>query len=75
MHTVMHAVSHARYSAPLSLYIRRVVCAAGVLTKLDIMDRGTDALPMLRNETLPLRLGYIAVVNRSQQDIQQVRSN
>jgi replication fork clamp-binding protein CrfC len=51
------------------------VCAAGVLTKLDIMDRGTDALPMLRNETLPLRLGYIAVVNRSQQDIQQARSN
>ena len=44
---------------------------AGVLTKLDIMDRGTDALPMLRNQTLPLRLGYIATINRSQQDIQQ----
>jgi replication fork clamp-binding protein CrfC len=44
---------------------------AGVLTKLDIMDRGTDALPMLRNDVLPLRLGYIAVINRSQADIQQ----
>jgi hypothetical protein len=43
----------------------------GVLTKLDIMDRGTDALAMLRNEVLPLRLGYIAIINRSQQDIQQ----
>lgn len=35
------------------------------------MDKGTNALSMLRNEVLPLRLGYIAVVNRSQQDIQQ----
>lgn len=42
---------------------------AGVLTKLDIMDRGTDALRMLRNEVLPLRLGYTAVINRSQADI------
>lgn len=35
------------------------------------MDKGTNALSMLRNEVLPLRLGYIAVVNRSQQDIQE----
>ena len=35
------------------------------------MDRGTDALPMLRNQVFPLRLGYVAVVNRSQQDIQR----
>jgi replication fork clamp-binding protein CrfC len=44
---------------------------AGVLTKLDIMDRGTNALGMLHNDVLPLRLGYIAVVNRSQYDIQE----
>jgi hypothetical protein len=43
----------------------------GVLTKLDIMDRGTNALGMLHNDVLPLRLGYIAVVNRSQYDIQE----
>eukprot|EP00892_Ulva_mutabilis_P006287 jgi/Ulvmu1/402/UM001_0409.1 len=43
----------------------------GVLTKIDIMDRGTNALSMLRNEVLPLRLGYTAVVNRSQHDIQE----
>ncbi|WIA15453.1 hypothetical protein OEZ85_002099 [Tetradesmus obliquus] len=41
----------------------------GVLTKLDIMDRGTNALPALRNLVVPLRLGYVAVVNRSQADI------
>ncbi len=32
---------------------------AGVLTKLDIMDRGTDAVAVLKNEVVPLRLGYI----------------
>lgn len=42
-----------------------------MLTKLDIMDKGTDALGMLANDVLPLRLGYIAVINRSQQDIQR----
>ena len=43
----------------------------GVLTKLDLMDVGTDALPILRNETYPLALGYVAVVNRSQADLKQ----
>jgi dynamin 1-like protein len=40
-----------------------------VLTKLDIMDRGTDASAVLRNEAVPLRLGYIGVINRSQHDL------
>ncbi|CAG9463279.1 unnamed protein product [Pedinophyceae sp. YPF-701] len=42
----------------------------GVLTKVDLMDRGTDAAAALRNEVVPLKLGYIAVVNRSQHDVQ-----
>jgi dynamin 1-like protein len=46
----------------------------GVITKLDIMDRGTDACAYLRGEVVPLRLGYIGVVNRCQQDIAQRRS-
>lgn len=41
----------------------------GVLTKLDIMDHGTDARNILDGKLLPLRRGYIGVVNRSQQDI------
>eukprot|EP01025_Chloroclados_australasicus_P048702 TRINITY_DN5525_c0_g1_i1.p1 TRINITY_DN5525_c0_g1~~TRINITY_DN5525_c0_g1_i1.p1 ORF type:complete len:875 (+),score=94.34 TRINITY_DN5525_c0_g1_i1:191-2626(+) len=41
----------------------------GVLTKLDIMDHGTNAVDILRNKKYPLRLGYIGVVNRSQMDI------
>ena len=47
---------------------------AGVLTKLDIMDKGTDASAMMRNQIVPLRLGYIGMVNRSQMDINMKRS-
>ncbi|XAR53012.1 hypothetical protein NMG60_11021389 [Bertholletia excelsa] len=46
----------------------------GVITKLDIMDRGTDARNFLLGKVIPLRLGYIGVVNRSQEDIIQNRS-
>ncbi len=39
--------------------VRMALGGAGVLTKLDIMDRGTNALRVLKNEVVPLRLGYI----------------
>ncbi|EFP11362.1 hypothetical protein CRE_13811 [Caenorhabditis remanei] len=41
----------------------------GVLTKLDLMDEGTDAREILDNKLLPLRRGYVGVVNRGQKDI------
>lgn len=41
----------------------------GVLTKLDLMDNGTHALDILTGRVYPLKLGFIGVVNRSQQDI------
>uniref|UniRef100_A0A6U4D9N5 Dynamin-type G domain-containing protein n=1 Tax=Phaeomonas parva TaxID=124430 RepID=A0A6U4D9N5_9STRA len=41
----------------------------GVITKLDLMDPGTDASEMLQNRIIPLRLGYVGVVNRGQRDI------
>ncbi|VDM59015.1 unnamed protein product [Angiostrongylus costaricensis] len=41
----------------------------GVLTKLDLMDEGTDAREILENRLFPLRRGYIGVVNRGQKDI------
>ncbi|AES90601.2 dynamin 3A-like protein [Medicago truncatula] len=46
----------------------------GVITKLDIMDRGTDARNLLLGKVIPLRLGYVGVVNRSQEDILTNRS-
>ena len=41
----------------------------GVLTKLDIMDEGTNARKALLNEEIPLKLGYVGVKNRSKQDL------
>ncbi|KAF8515920.1 Dynamin central region-domain-containing protein [Gautieria morchelliformis] len=46
----------------------------GVLTKLDLMDAGTNALDVLTGRVYPLKLGFIGVVNRSQQDINSERS-
>ncbi|XWS17882.1 hypothetical protein CRYUN_Cryun33cG0106600 [Craigia yunnanensis] len=46
----------------------------GVITKLDIMDRGTNACNFLLGRVVPLKLGYIGVVNRSQEDINKSRS-
>lgn len=43
----------------------------GVLTKVDIMDHGTDCCDILNNKVIPLRRGYIAVINRSQKDISE----
>jgi replication fork clamp-binding protein CrfC len=42
----------------------------GCITKIDIMDRGTDARNLLLNKgEVPLKLGYIGIKNRSQADI------
>ncbi|KAL0585757.1 hypothetical protein ABG067_004480 [Albugo candida] len=41
----------------------------GVLTKIDLMDEGTDALEMLQGRIISLRRGFVGVVNRSQADI------
>ena len=41
----------------------------GVLTKIDIMDPGTDARKILLNQEIPLKLGYVGVRNRSKQDL------
>lgn len=42
-----------------------------LLLQLDIMDRGTDARNFLLGKVVPLRLGYVGVVNRSQEVIFQ----
>lgn len=53
------------FPPPLPLGVRTI----GVLTKLDLMDEGTDARDILENKVFSLRRGYIGVVNRSQKDI------
>lgn len=46
----------------------------GVLSKLDLMDQGTNALDILKGNIYPLKLGFIGIVNRSQQDITENKS-
>lgn len=40
-----------------------------VVTKLDLMDAGTDAMDVLCGRIIPVKLGIIGLVNRSQADI------
>lgn len=61
------ALKLARHVDPMG---RRTI---GVLTKLDLMDHGTNALDILAGRVYPLKLGFIGVVNRSQYDIQENR--
>lgn len=42
----------------------------GVLTKVDLMDQGTDVIDILAGRVIPLRYGYIPVINRGQKDIE-----
>eukprot|EP00928_Gymnodinium_smaydae_P031141 TRINITY_DN22958_c1_g4_i1.p1 TRINITY_DN22958_c1_g4~~TRINITY_DN22958_c1_g4_i1.p1 ORF type:complete len:910 (-),score=203.84 TRINITY_DN22958_c1_g4_i1:78-2807(-) len=42
----------------------------GVVTKLDLMDAGSDSLAVLEGRVYPLRLGYVGVVCRSFSDVQ-----
>lgn len=46
----------------------------GVLTKVDLMDPGTDVVDILTGKVIPLRYGYIPVVNRGQKDIDTNKS-
>nr|XP_006821224.1 PREDICTED: dynamin-1-like protein-like [Saccoglossus kowalevskii] len=40
-----------------------------VITKLDLMDAGTDAVEIICGRVIPVKLGIIGVINRSQMDI------
>ncbi|KAF2874766.1 Dynamin central region-domain-containing protein [Massariosphaeria phaeospora] len=62
------ALKLARHVDPMG---RRTI---GVLTKLDLMDHGTNAMDILSGRVYPLKLGFIGIVNRSQHDIQERKS-
>ena len=46
----------------------------GVITKLDLMDDGTDAREIFEGKSIPLKKGYLGVVNRSQADIKSKKT-
>jgi len=45
-----------------------------VVTKLDLMDEGTDAVEVLCGRVIPVKLGIIGVINRSQLDINKKKN-
>lgn len=46
----------------------------GVLTKVDLMDQGTDVIDILAGRVIPLRFGYAPVINRGQKDIESKKT-
>jgi replication fork clamp-binding protein CrfC len=46
----------------------------GVLTKIDLMDQGTDVIDILAGRVVYLRLGYVPVINRGQRDIESKKA-
>lgn len=46
----------------------------GVLTKVDLMDEGTDVVDILAGRVIPLKFGYIPVINRGQRDIESKKT-
>lgn len=53
-----------RCPAPFPLQPLQGERTIGVLTKVDIMDRGTDCRDTLLGKGLKLKHGWVAVVNR-----------
>ncbi|XLT04836.1 hypothetical protein HN51_043585, partial [Arachis hypogaea] len=59
-------ITNVQYT--LSTYICEIYNAlVWPVLQLDIMDRGTDARNLLLGKVVPLRLGYVGVVNRCQE--------
>lgn len=79
--TIMLAISPANTDLATSQSLRLAkqldpdgVRTVGVLTKIDLMDKGTDCFDVLTNKVLHLRHGFVGVVCRSQQDINDRKS-
>jgi replication fork clamp-binding protein CrfC len=46
----------------------------GVITKMDLMEHGTESIEILTNKVYPLKYGYIGVVLRSQKETNSKKS-
>ncbi|KAJ1386089.1 P-loop containing nucleoside triphosphate hydrolase [Sesbania bispinosa] len=57
------------FTGSKSRCVRKCERTFGVLTKIDLMDKGTDAVDMLEGRAYRLKYPWIGVVNRSQADI------
>ena len=52
------------YIGVLTYLLHTGLRTIGVITKLDLMDEGTDAREIFEGKLLPLKKGYIGVINR-----------
>jgi len=73
------SAANADMATSESIKLAREVDPAGertlaIITKVDLMDEGTDAREMLSGKIIPVKLGIIGVVNRSQKDIMDNKS-
>lgn len=41
----------------------------GIITKLDLLDKGTDVIDILKNKLYPLKNGYFGIVNRNSEQV------
>lgn len=57
---------HLKMLFSFSVYVSSGRRTLLVVSKLDLMDAGTDALEVLLGRVIPVRLGIIGVVNRSE---------
>ena len=79
--TIILAIQDATQDIGASEALKHALSAAvdpegkrtiGVLTKLDKLEEGSDtdrAIDILENRTKPLKLGYVGVVNRTQNQV------
>lgn len=71
---MIHDHVRSRICASINDLFVKGTTFTGVLTKLDIMDPGTDARDILDGSAVRLKHGWIGVVNRGQKDILQAVS-
>ncbi|CAD5165577.1 unnamed protein product [Musa acuminata subsp. malaccensis] len=67
LHICSHCIQYQLWqNFTFMMYCERTF---GVLTKIDLMDKGTDAVDILEGKSYRLQYPWIGVVNRSQADI------
>lgn len=52
------------FGSQVCIYLSSGRRTLAVVTKLDLMDAGTDAMDVLMGRVIPVKLGIIGVVNR-----------
>lgn len=60
----MNVLQCGVFCSQVCMYLSTGRRTLAVVTKLDLMDAGTDAMDVLMGRVIPVKLGIIGVVNR-----------